>query len=66
MKLEDADWLIQDIMYVENIRKPNLNLLEDLLEKIGQIRRFEKTHWNEEQFLWAENIISKVLKNHYN
>lgn len=65
LKLEDADWIIQDIMYVENIRNPNINLLEKLRQKINQIRGYEKTAWNEEQFLWAESIIDKVLKKHY-
>jgi hypothetical protein len=65
LKLEDADWIIQDIMYVENIRNPNIYLLEKLRQKINQIRGDEKTAWNEEQFLWAESIIDKVLKKHY-
>ena len=53
-------------MYVENIRQPNLELLKKLREKVETLRNFNVTHWKEDTFLWAENIIDKVIqKAHY-
>lgn len=63
--LDDSDCLLQDIMYLENIRKPKLNLLENVKEKIKILRSYEKSINNEEMFLFAENLIDDVIKKHY-
>jgi len=55
---------MQDIMYVENIRQPNLDLLKKLRQKVETIRNFKNTDWEENTFLWAENIIDKVIEKH--
>lgn len=65
LELEDADWIIQDIMYVENIRQPSLDLLRKLNQKIHQLRNYDKTVWKEDQFLLAENMINKVIGKYY-
>jgi hypothetical protein len=65
LPLEDASWIMQDIMYVENIRQPNLDLLKKLRQKVKTIRNFKNTHWEESTFLWAENIIDKVIEKHF-
>ncbi|WDF61029.1 hypothetical protein PQ462_06595 [Flavobacterium sp. KACC 22758] len=64
LPLEDASWIMQDIMYVENIRQPNLDLLKKLRQKVETIRNFKNTDWEENTFLWAENIIDKVIEKH--
>lgn len=65
LPLEDASWIMQDIMYVENIRQPNLDLLKKLRQKVETIRNYNNTHWEESTFLWAENIIDKVIEKHF-
>ncbi|WP_300976598.1 hypothetical protein [Flavobacterium sp.] len=65
LNLEDADWLIQDLMYVENIRQPSINLLKNLHYKINQLRKYDKTVWKEDQFAQAENTINQVIEKHY-
>jgi len=65
LPLEDAYWILQDIMYVENIRDPNLDLLKKLREKVQTLRNCDIAHWEEDTFLWAENIIDKVIEKYH-
>ncbi|WP_286967520.1 hypothetical protein [Flavobacterium sp. UBA4854] len=65
LPLEDAYWILQDIMYVENIREPNLDLLKKLRQKMQTLRNCDIAHWEEDTFLWAENIIDKVIEKYH-
>jgi len=65
LNLEDADWMIEGIVYLQNMRSPSLDLLEKLRQKIDQIRRYEKKISSEKELLSAEDVIDKVVKTHY-
>lgn len=63
--LDDADCLLQDIMYLKNIRKPKLDLLEKVKEKIKILKNFKETINDQNMFLFAENTVEEVIKKHY-
>lgn len=63
--IDDADCLLQDIMYLENMKNPNLELLKAIGDKIQIIRNYEKTINNEKMFDYAEEIVTSKVKKHY-
>lgn len=63
--LDDADCLLQDIMYLKNIRKPKLDLLEKVKEKIKILKNFKETVNEQNMFEFAEKTVEEVIKKHY-
>lgn len=63
--IDDADCLLQDIMYLQKINKPKLNLLEAIKQKIDDITKYEKTINNSEMFEYAKRTVESEIKKHY-
>ena len=63
--IEDADCLLQDIMYLENIKKPKLKLLEAVKQKIENIADYKKTTNNAEMFEYARRTVNNLIRKHY-
>ena len=63
--IDDADCLLQDIMYLEKIKKPKFSLLEDIKQKIDNIAKYEKTINNAEMFEYAKRTVDNEIIKHY-
>ena len=63
--IDDADCLLQDIMYLEKIKKPKFSLLEDIKQKIDIIAKYEKTINNAEMFEYAKRTVDNEIIKHY-
>lgn len=59
--LDDADCQIEDIMYVQNIRNPTLELLQKIKQKIITLSNYTLTINSKENFKNAIRIVEDVI-----
>jgi hypothetical protein len=64
--LEDADCQIQDVMYIQNIKNPSLQFLNQVKEKIQILSNYNLTTNSTESFENAKKYVEQVIsKRHY-